>query len=258
MTAINIIITGQITKRKRIAFLTDGAVYDANGVLLGFGTKVLPIAHLRAGIAARGSVFALPAYAAHLGDAFATFDDLVANGQDVVERVYDEALYKMAESRETEIEVVIAGFSEATAAPAIYVAASRDTYGTPFAFCRMPDAVFAPGPIDEALAARGFKFIEDFELRFRPEVDGLWLLEEQRSRPWSITSGDDREGFVIGGFVHLTEIAPDGTSIQKILKRWPDKVGSKIAPELPETAAGESRLRREMREKRERKLMGAR
>jgi hypothetical protein len=264
VTATNIILSKR--EGRRILFLTDGALYNGDGILLGFGAKMLPIAHLRTGIAARGSVFALPAYASHLGDAFATFDDLIERGADVVEKVYDLALYNFGESGESEIEILVAGFSEATDEPGIYVASSRATYGRPFAFHAMPPAVIAPGPLDESVVrARGFETYADIAANFSAETDGLWLLEQQRLRRWNTTTGGEHgEHFIIGGFAQLTGLTAKGVITQQILRRWPDVVGLPITPEggtveLAEAAAGPvmNRQQRRAAERLERKLARA-
>lgn len=227
MTAINV-----IRQRDRILMFTDGACYSADGVLLALGAKVLPIVHMRAAIATRGSVIALPIYYLKLAMAFATFDEMVADGGRVVEAAYDENFHALTQSGESEVEIIIAGFSESRDQPETWVVSSCERGGLePFVLTPAPAAIVAPGLDPSVIRARGFNSEADVLARFDPETDGVFYMEQQRLRPTNTTTGGDHgDRFIIGGFCQLTEITRRGIS-QRILKRWPDKIGEPIRPD---------------------------
>lgn len=229
MTAINM-----IRQRRRAVILTDGAGYDANGVVRAFYQKAIAIPHLRAAVAVRGSANAVGVLAAAFGARFTTFDDLVANGGAVAQSVYDEFFAMFTNYGETEIEIHLAGWSEARNRPETYVMASDEAPSLavmemlPWTFTEADDCSAAPLPTDEAMAAQGLS-VSAVE-RFDPVSDGLRVMEAQRrTRGSALSRGNGVEVYCVGGFAMLTEITESGVS-QRIIHRWNDRVDELIDP----------------------------
>lgn len=257
MTAINV-----FRGRRRVVVMTDGAAYDRDGVVGGFGLKCAALPHLGAALATRGSMTALPFYAAILGSTFTTFDGLVARGAGTIEAIYDGRLYDFARSGESEIELILAGWSTARGRAESYAIASTvSEWGIagaePFQMQELPPATTAPTILEPGFAERlGFRSYDDFEW-FDPVKHGLLIMEQQRrQRHHCTTAKDGGEHHIVGAFCLSTEIV-EGQVLQRVLRRWPDMIGERIQPgedrELELVTAGESPLRRQMRERREAK-----
>ncbi|KQZ50726.1 hypothetical protein ASD54_10985 [Rhizobium sp. Root149] len=230
MTAINV-----LRQSKRAYIMTDSAGYDTEGVVHCFYSKTVTIPHLRAAIAVRGSANAVALIAAALGSRFSTFDDLVVSGGVVAEEIYDHYFAIMTNCGETELEIYLAGWSEARDRPETYVAFSSEAPNRvdlnlpPWVFVEIDEFSAAPLPSEDLLQKVGFK--DRSVEAVSPLKGGLKVMEAQRITPLTPRwlRGGKSHCFVVGGFVTLTEITQSGVS-QSVIHRWPDKAGRAIHP----------------------------
>jgi hypothetical protein len=228
MTAINI-----IRQRYRVSILTDGAGYTSDGTLQGHLTKCMTIPHLRTAVATRGSGLLTALFAANFGCVANSFDHLVSIGGAFAEELYDANFAGICASSETEVEIFIAGWSESNNRPEAYFLCSDDRHGfEPWQFHPIPqDVTVAPLPSPEELKAGGFDLSMN-PANFDPVRHGVMVMEVQRKMKLQPSPYGD-ECHIVGAFACLTEITKDGIS-QKIIKRWPDKMGEMIDPGVAE------------------------
>lgn len=238
MTAIN-----TIRFNDRAIIMTDGAGYDVQGIIRAMYQKVVAIPHLRAAVAVRGSANAVGILAAALGSRFSNFDDLVANGGAVAERIYDENFAGLTAHGDTEMQVFLAGWSEARGSAETYVLLTESNpesvnWETPvWQFVEADDFTAAPLPSDQQLRRHGFRASSVEEID--PVSDGLKVMEAQRHMklPTRWLQGVE-SAYLVGGFVTMTEVSEAGVS-QRIVRRWNDRIGERINPH--EKVAGHDR-----------------
>lgn len=182
-----------------IHIITDAVAYDKDGVVLAMGPKSFAIPHLSAAVAARGDLAALP-----LVGILANATDFVSGARNVI---------GAAEKGGLSLQLFVGGFLPA-GAPYAFVASTSVAYTVDvdgFAGAPMPPA---SDPIYE-LIGRNADQID-------PQIDGLALIEAQRRHP---VDGI----FIVGGWATLISIYRDRIE-ERILMRWPDRVGEKINP----------------------------
>jgi hypothetical protein len=238
MTAINV-----ICQNRHIHILSDGAHRDPEGKLVALGQKVFPLAALNSAIAVRGpSLFAFLLFTLIGSAGFDTGVDQMIDGLErTVRRAnqhFDDWASKISDNHGAdnhgsdnhvlEFELFVAGWSS-KGGPESYFLTNHDRHGERFKaweVARLGDATIAPTPTAEAFAAAGFQRPASVE-EFRPEIDGLCLLEAQRRTQIPTRRGG---GMVVaaGGFAQLTTVCPDHIT-SSILRRWPDQIGSVIA-----------------------------
>lgn len=270
MTAINIVAQPD---HRCIHVLTDGAVYEQSDArVVAFGPKACPVPAWPGVIATRGDWLPAAVAEVFIAHTYATFDDLVDGIEDAI--ASNEPPITAA------IEFIFAGWSEERQAPEAYllrttgalppgmteeqVAARVAAGGVGIAankLIRLPDVAFGPMiPTDEPMRAdAGYTGINKSKAPEAVIADMLIGVEIQRRLP----RAPGRLGSIVGGSATITTVTPNGIT-QRVLRRWPDVVGAYIEPEPPDWPAlrrgglavvpeGESRLKREMRERRDRK-----
>ncbi|MGY3610452.1 MULTISPECIES: hypothetical protein [unclassified Bradyrhizobium] len=212
MSAINVLI-----QSSSVHVYTDAAIYQTDGTLAGIGPKVRPLPHTNAAMAMRGAYLGFAPIAEELSFA-RSFDALkraiVPTLQACAEH-YGHLLNQCAAG--PDFEIVVAGVSE-TAGPNAYIVSSHDRYSEPWTILDLEGLSVTPA--NEAVhriigeIANG-RAADDLD----PIVDGLAVLEAQRA-------GD--AGAFVGGFAQLTTVTVDSVT-SRILRRWPDEIGEKIA-----------------------------
>jgi hypothetical protein len=235
MTAINV-----ICQKRHIHILSDGAHRDPEGRLVALGQKVFPLAALNSAIAVRGpSLFAFLLFTLFGSAGFDNFDHLTDGLERMARRAsqhFDDWGSKISDNHgssdnhvlELEFELFVAGWSS-KGGPESYFLANHDRHGERFKaweVARLGDATTAPTPTAEAFAAAGFQKPASVE-EFRPEIDGLCLLEAQRRTLIPTRRGGGMVA-AAGGFAQLTTLGTDYIT-SNILRRWPDQIGSVIA-----------------------------
>lgn len=241
MTAINI-----FRKKASVSMLVDGAGYDALGIYRQPVLKCIPIPHLRAAVATRGSEAATPLFASLLAR-FTSFDQALAEGAELIEDNFDDIQSVLKRSPEAECQIFLAGWSESKNAPESYVLTSffNPAQGLePWEFHPLEEASAAPLPSPSAIAAAGLA-ITSVE-RFNPVIDGVKLMEAQRATRVHVTA-DERgdELCLVGAFAMLTTITAAGVE-QRVIHRWADKIGERMNV----TTANLNRHQRRMARKR--------
>lgn len=242
MTAINV-----ITQRSRVAILTDTAGYGSDGVVQCFFAKCVAIPHLRAAVATRGSSLAGTLYATSLGAMFQTFDDMIADGK-ALEAIYDGAFHQLSRSGETEIDLFVSGWSERLNRPVSIATASSDRHGfEPWSIQQCEPIMAAPTVPEDMLIAAGFDLDRIGPETFDPVRHGVMLMQAQRRLTLYPTTGADTEPCcLVGGQAVLTEIRADGVS-QRVIHRWPDRIGERMSPNETFAAAPAAPLNRQQR-----------
>lgn len=238
MTAINIIVQAEA-----VHFITDGAVYSADGTLAAITSKVLPWPHMIAAIAMRGPVLALACYGSHLGMQFSTFDDLVVGIEEAAPLLVEKYSPLWCDSYPSNrSEIYVAGWSdERRQFEAYYLvteAIDRELMikqgmlfegsllAEPFKLHRLQADSWAPGFDIEEFNRSGIK-ATSIE-RIDPEIDGRRVLEVQRQLRANLLEGLPPCHHV-GGFAQRTTITSSGIE-QTVFHRWPDELGSPILP----------------------------
>lgn len=215
MTAINV-----FRFTDGIMIWTDGAFYDADGVLCFNNDKVRPLPHLRAAVAVRGSGLIGPILANRLGSGFSTFDNMVAGLAETVAWavVAQQHILELC-SHGKAFQVIVAGWSEARGEPQTY----RVESAAPDVVHREGPFVFTPGnaALDAQLTA---EFTDPGQLSGME--GGVRVLEMQRALRIEQVEGHG-EVCGVGGFAQLTVITRELIQTQ-IVKRWPDQVGQKM------------------------------
>lgn len=214
MSAINVLI-----QTNRVHLFTDAAIYQLNGELAGIGPKVRMMPHINAAMAMRGSFLGLAPIAEELSVA-PSFDKLregIVPCLQACAETYGHLLNQC--SAGPDFEVVIAGMSE-TGGPSAYLVASHNRYGEPWSIVEL--AGLSATPASDAVHQRVFATADGRDAdQLDPVVDGLAILEAQRAHRFD-------DVVCIGGFAQLTTIDADGVH-SRIIHRWPDKLGEKIA-----------------------------
>jgi hypothetical protein len=238
MTALNIIRQGEI-----VHIISDGVFCDSNGIVCELAPNTWSLPHLPAAIGISGSPHIMPFLVNRLGRECRSFDDIpnkiVPIALDVhISFPMTYGNFGWGDVR-PEFDLVAAGWSEARRRPVSYlVTRSNRSTGSPHSggfweVIELPDALIAPPVSKQTFALAGWN-LPDSPQTFRPESDGIRLLETQRLSPVPINpkEPDGNHGFVVGGFVLLTSISANGVS-ERVLHRWPDRIGRKIVPIRP-------------------------
>jgi hypothetical protein len=210
----------------RIEILTDGAVYDDEGVLVDTREKVYRCANVPAAIVGRGPVAAIDLVGPVLDTLFAFF------GFDAGAAQFDNTMRKHADrftAADKHFELLIAGRSEDRGWVNLYWS-TANMYGQ-FEACRLyrvtDEFGGGPAPSEADVAAVGLSLAD---LADGMEARGADLLEAMRRKKGPNPSKPDLpELYGIGGHVDLTTIRADGVETKR-LRTWPDVVGQKIDP----------------------------
>lgn len=225
MTAINV-----LRQSHAVHLISDGAIYDDEGVLISAAPKAFALPHINAAIAVRGTVPGQAVLATTLAMK-PSYDALKSAAPEQL-RAALIASQRLSTSNLTEnqLQLFVVGWSETTG-PDAYTVLTQPSGDSP-AWTVLPiaDLCLAPGDyaihiaLWPSIAGKG---ADDFD----PRIDGLRFLEEQRRHKLQIPGRASRE-HLVGGFAQLTSVRRDVVTTE-ILKQWPDKVGHKIRPANP-------------------------
>jgi len=238
MSALNVIRQGDM-----VYIISDGVFCDRNGVVCDLGPNTWSLPHLPAAVGINGSPHFMPFLVNRLSRECKSFDDVPTKIAPIALDVHIS--FPMTHGNfgwgdiSPEFDLVAAGWSETKRRPLSYlVTRSNRTIGSrPSAgfweVIELSDALIAPPVSKETFASMGWK-LPDSTRSFRPEIDGIKLLEAQRlsAVPTDHLVPDGPRGFVVGGFVLLTSISASSVS-ERVLHRWPDRIGRKIVPIQP-------------------------
>lgn len=222
MTAITV-----IRQFNAVHVLSDTGVFDERGRLLELTNKVWPMPHKNAVICLRGLAPLCAAIAEivfRIG--YASYDDLRSKVRRDLRSTFDAQTALMRSkglvSGELKFDVIIAGYSE-SAGPHSYAFSSYDMSPDCLAWSEISLGPIAPLPSTDEMMARLNLPNADALLI---ERDGLRIANEQRLIPM-IPASD--HGCGLGGSLQLTTITTHMIT-QRIIHRWPDKIGERITP----------------------------
>jgi hypothetical protein len=227
-----------LKQREAVHILCDGAGYDSSGLMRSLLSKAFAIPHLSAVIATRGPAVSLPFIATRLSTQFQSFDELVSGiGAELPNIIDDsEELFSMAGNPTTEMALI--GWSEQDDTGKAFtiqtgeISELRAEYADaerpePFQLLEHPNALASPAPDAEILRDAGFRNDTDIE-KIIPEIDLLHIMEMQRQ---SLIEYNGQHIHLVGGMALLSTVARGGTITQRVIHRWPDKIGQMIRAE---------------------------
>jgi hypothetical protein len=256
-----------VTQRKHglVHLVTDAAIYRHGEGVVAFGSKVRTIPHWPGVLTTAGSSAAASLFADDLSQQFSTWDEFAESDLSRLAKVVTDWGLSHA-------SVVLVGISEKRG-PESYTfqttqtlppgttqeeAEANEYFAPSFKLVKLPDTVMTPvPPADVSLAAN----YEGIDVDADPSTV-VWsmrkVLEMQRDMPLPGDIGG------IGGFATLTTVSAEGVS-QRIVEQWPgDRIGAPLRPaaidwaqwhiDNPKPGAPVSRLKREMLERKARKL----
>jgi hypothetical protein len=204
MTAVNV-----VRHADAVYILSDGAGFGPDGQPLALVSKVFPLPHLNAAITLRGQFPVLFLLASALSTvAIDTYDELKRLLPMIARQVGAGLGPVMASA--AEFDLIVAGFSETSGADSFGVF-SHDRHGLePWRV--HPFGELSVAPQSEEVQAFLCSFPEGMAAKdFRPEVDGLRLLNVQRATA--------EGGKIMGGFAQLTKVTRQAIET-RVLERW--------------------------------------
>jgi hypothetical protein len=242
----------------------DAASYTREHIVTAFGTKVFPVPHWPGLITNAGNGGATILLGTALSQEFQSFDSVI-EGSDKLPQIVGSC------GLPTGADVLLVGISEKRG-PECYLFRTNDDLpltttrenaeASPFwprnacELVKLPDIIMTPIPNDQIVPA----LFEGIDLDADPELV-IWSLRKhlEMQRQMKLPPGIGG----IGGFGQVTTISAAGIT-QRMLQRWPDKVGSTLHPERIDWAQWHldnpkpgaeaiSRVRRNMLECKERK-----
>jgi hypothetical protein len=238
MAAINV-----IRQRQAVHVISDGVFCDSAGIVCEIGPNAFALPHLPAALAIRGSTHLMPFLVHRLSRECRSLEDLLAKIVRAAREVH--LSFPMAFGTfeygavEPDFDLVIAGWSKSRGVAASYLVSSRDRVVAPavtadaWQVLELPEVLIAPPVGENYVTSSGWK-VPDSAEAFRPDTDGLPLLQAQRLSRLELDSrrfGKPDYAHVVGGFIQVTSVTPQGVN-SEILHWWPDKVGRRIEPHV--------------------------
>lgn len=213
----------------KITIVTDGSAYNIAGEIVAAAPKAYALPHLNAAVAVRGG--------GQSGWVSQVIETLAA--AETFERIERHLLILLktleaaAEAQGVEpepVEVHVAGFTS-KGAPLSYLMNNHRHQPGISPYVATPTGPLLVSPGDEQLHASIMEkwpastSIDDID----PEVVGLEIMEMQRKQKFEMNFRPHvATAHIVGCFAQATTIWPDRIET-KILKRWPDRRGQKIA-----------------------------
>jgi hypothetical protein len=211
-----------IRQTDAIHIISDAAAYDKNGTVIALAPKSFAIPHMSAALTARGDLAALPLVAPLVS---------LRKYEQTLSAVY--RVLAAAKKANSELELFIGGFmtdgeshafhattESVTGAAAPHPPVNDPIYELTNAVTSIPGFAASPmppadDPIYELIGNRCPDQID-------PRVDGLAIIEAQRRHA---VDGI----FTVGGWATLISVYRDRIE-ERILTRWPDRIGEPIDP----------------------------
>lgn len=225
MTAINALV-----RRDRVHVMTDGAVYQPDGAVVGSMQKVYVLAQADAVLAIRGPTYiGPPLYGALNGASLTGFDDLLSTLIPAVLHTldslaaFDSEVVAEANARLDlrRADVVVAGWSRARGRGEIH---KLDTSAEEWRLEPQGEGFIMPGD-NPALMARLEAHGWDLSDERQDERRLIELLRHQRAVPTSLTGGP--QFVTVGAFAQHTVITAQGIAT-RIVERWADRISEAV------------------------------
>jgi hypothetical protein len=226
MTAINAVA------EDRAAFiLTDGAVYDAEGMVTAFTNKAITFPHLGLVLAVSGRMQALQKLTLLMSN-FSTFEAAAEGLPDIFAELWDTGSFyeEIPDGGDLNLRLFIVGWSKTRKRGESYVVSTMNEPGYEAFSLVKRDIVMSPSPDHEDLRNAGI-LTNEGKLRFSSAPDFLGrMVDLQRQMRWPVNGDPDRVRHTVGGHAVLTVIKSDEIS-QRVVRHWEtDVVGEKIQP----------------------------
>jgi|HubBroStandDraft_4_1064222.scaffolds.fasta_scaffold04499_4 hypothetical protein len=220
MTAMNVVV-----QRDCVHLVTDGAAVDSTERLAHLLHKVTPMPHLNAAIGVRASARCT---ASVIVDAISSgahsCDDLSTRIVEILRATIDpiRPIWEAKFGRSVlQADVIVAGWSE-TIGPHAYIVATGNHHGDDMpAWTVLPIGGTFLTPTNTQLATD----FSNLQLEFDDNA-AVELVTRQRAIARQVSTKKMPCG--VGAFVQLCTVHETGIET-RILKRWPDRVGSLIA-----------------------------
>lgn len=230
-----------ICQTDAIHLITDGAMYDRNGVVVGLQSKIIPLHLAKCVLAVRGSNWAALPLESILRFAD-SFDIVIERLPDLMERmiaVHTEELGPDLHSAVRDFEVTVAGWSAKFGRLMVAVASTfnacdpNDSAGGSyqtgyqrFVPLEAPRAYTAPLVDVQQVLGRQITTVGDIN-ELDGAADSFALHCAQRVTPGAYYG---KALHLIGGFAEHTVVTRDGFE-KRVMHEWPDEVGQIIVPE---------------------------
>jgi hypothetical protein len=212
--------------------LTDAAMVDADGRLIGQTSKVIALPHLNAVITARGTELFLPIIWPALSLCASTYDELRERVASVTrEEIASAAAQNVLRSSPhgANFDLVIAGISSSGRTDSFLICNHSHHRVPPWTPVDLGEFAMLPG--DARMLA---------EVHARPperlpsgDIDvgafGRRVMEIQRREPHRHESGKSYPN--IGGFIQLTTVTA-ATITTRVVHRWPDEIDQPLGAAL--------------------------
>lgn len=223
-----------ITSPEAALLLTDGASYDAEGVVQAIGPKVYSSRRAPLSVTTRGHARGGEAIAraiCRMADEVGA-EAVMGMMQDIANNMRD--VFGQRFSGDDGIQVVIAAHTAAGGAHLSFsTVQTQQGFDQPAWRVFQPPAVFATGPfIDTADIIAGGIAPRAYSEPMSHYIErvGADIMEMMRKRPARrLGHAEDDKFFGVGGRADLTIIDADGCKTETI-REWPDRVGEKITP----------------------------
>lgn len=243
MSALNI-----VRQPDSIHLLSDGAVYDADGVVRFIRPKTFALPHLRAFIGTRGPDRSTDLIGFALASLHRTFDELVDGIEEGLPEICAACADQLKGAASGRIELMIVGWSSERQSFEAYMIATREADWSAEAgdgIEQLGVGAYALTPIADWLVISPALSEErlrealsdgprcDSPERFVPEMHGLALLEQQRRIRKGMLpdwQDEDDQHHWVGGFALLSTVTRSGIS-ETVIHDWNDTVGDLIEPE---------------------------
>lgn len=216
MTAINLVV-----QRDAVHLLTDGALYDHDGIIRAIASKSVVSQQHRMAIVPSGMATGHQVAAGLNRHGARTQARALAALPAVAAEI---KAFNVAGNPpgDHDLQLFVAIWSDCSDRGEAWILSTNRAY---FGEGYMPGTLAEIEKLigmDIDLGALQGRRIDYSDARsFDAECDGLALLEAQRRKPW------DDGVFFVGGHAELSTVTRTGVA-QKILRKWPDQIGERI------------------------------
>lgn len=210
--------------------MADGASYDAEGTMLSRCAKIFTLPHVPCALASRGLSALVPSL---MMSAYRApgFDELVLAVPDIL-RVTVEGARAINPTPDFAFQLLVAGWSARSDRPELHFISDHGE--RPWEM--LSGQSLALMPLDHSVAGSMIEAgLEPGLPDFDPEREGVELAERQREHAVLQQPGGGTTRH-IGAHLELVSVRRDRIT-SRILKRWPDRIGEKVASIPPPLAA---------------------
>ena len=205
-------------------FFTDGGLFADDGTLIGIYQKTHVIAHMPAAVTFLGSELWGAMLYVDMCRERPEFDQVLAEIVEMLKN-YEEKIVQMLGAPSPKFECLLVGYSKSRKGLARFIITNNDLNQLEkWKLVELEEDTINPLPSPEALRAVGWTFPDSFDVG----REGKTIMQAQRLTLLPHKDGTIASG--VGGFIQHTIIKCDQITT-RIVHRWPDEVGKRLAPE---------------------------